>query len=249
MTFAGMTRKQIALTLTFSLMFILSACSHTDRPPTEAFQASVTSEGDLTALVARFVETRKHRDEPGSTNDWYFDRSDSRIETARKDYSEIWERDEHHEITLKRVFHQDQKLIEYTPGLLRAERRIKEWSILASIIDVRSLTRLDNQGKTTILNQPAIRFSGQSGDEKIEIIWLTRQAIPAKIVRISREGSYTLELKELREVRDSAWPAVNQETLDNYEWLDGSDLGDREYDPFVRKVLAMDSGKPSSHSH
>lgn len=249
MNFAKMRGKHIALALTFPLMFVFYACAHTDRPLTEASHASVTSDGALIPLAARFIETRQHRDEPASTSDWYFNRSESRIETARKDYAEIWERDERHEMTLKRVFHEDQKWIEYTPGLLRAERRIREWSLLASIIDIRTLARLENRGKTTILNQPAARYSGRVGDERIEIVWLTRQAIPAKIVRTDRDGAYTLEMKELREAPDSSWPAVNQETLENYEWLDGSDLGDREYDPFVRKVLAMDPSHSAGHTH
>lgn len=249
MNFARITRRQIALALTIPLMVTFFACSHADRPLTEASQASVTSDSALTSLAARFVETRRHRDEPASTSDWYFNRSENRIETARKDYSEIWERDEGHEITLKRVFHEDQKWIEYTPGLLRAERRIREWSLLASVIDIRTLARLENRGKTTILNQPAVRYSGKFGDEKIEIVWLTRHAIPAKIVRTGRDGAYILEMKELREAPDSFWPAANQEMLDHYEWLDGSDLGDREYDPFVRKVLSMDPGHPAGHTH
>ena len=76
------------------------------------------------------------------------------------------------EITLKRIFHGDRKLIEYTSGELRAQRRIKAWSVLAAMLDEKILSQLEKR-----------------------------------------------------------------------------DLGDREYDPFFRKVLALDVGRPSRHDH
>ncbi|MCG3116398.1 MAG: hypothetical protein LLH30_12025 [Candidatus Manganitrophus sp. SA1] len=33
------------------------------------------------------------------------------------------------------------------------------------------------------MKQPAAKYAGQWGDERVEMVWLTRQAIPAKLVR------------------------------------------------------------------
>ncbi|MGB3942564.1 MAG: hypothetical protein WBK96_13840, partial [Candidatus Manganitrophaceae bacterium] len=211
-------------------------------------QASVPADASFIPLAARFVETRHSPDAPASKRDWFFTRSEMWIETAGKDDTEIWERDERREISLKRIFHGDRKLIEYTSGELRAQRRIKAWSVLATILDERILARLEKRGETTVLKQPAVKYVGRLGDERVEVVWLARQAIPAKLVRKNGETSYTLELQELRETPDASWPTVKRE-IDAYEWLDGADLGDREYDPFVRKVLSLDAGRPAGHTH
>lgn len=134
-----------------------------DQPQTEAVSASVVADGSLTPLAARFAETRREPDHAPSPSDWYFVRSDSRIETAQQDYAEIWERDEREALTLTRVFHGDRKLIEYTPGELRAQRRLKDWSALATILDRRTLERLKRGRATTALKQPAVRYAGQTG--------------------------------------------------------------------------------------
>lgn len=231
------------------LTFFLFLYTHTDQPQTQASQASVPADGAFIPVAARFVETRQQPDVPASKSDWFFTRSDTRIETAQKDYTEIWERDDRQEITLKRIFHGDRKLIEYTSGELRAQRRIKAWSVLAAMLDEKILSQLEKRGETTVLEQPAVKYAGQWGDERVEVVWLTRQAIPAKLVRRHAGGTYTLELKELRHTPDVSWPTVKREEIDAYEWLDGADLGDREYGPFVRKVLALDAGRPGGHHH
>lgn len=247
-TMIGCVKKGL---IVLPLLFTLLSCAHTDPPKTEAShsQASVSANASFTPLAARFIETRQHSDESASMRDWFFSRSETRIETAQEDYTEIWGKDERQEITLKRVFHGDRKVIEYTPGQLRAERRLKEWTRLAQMLDGRLLERLRQKGKTTILNQPALRYVGRVGEERIEIIWLPLQAIPAKLIRIQGEDIYTLELKELYQTPESSWPTADPKQIDAYEWIDGADLGDREYDPFVRKVLGMDAGRPGGHVH
>lgn len=108
---------------------------------------------------------------------------------------------------------------------------------------------LEKKGESKIFNQPAVRYVGRLGNEQVEVIWLPLQALPARLVRIHGDDKYTLELKEIRQTPDTSWPLADQEQIDAYEWIDGSDLGDMEYDPFVRKVLAMDAGRSSGHSH
>lgn len=173
---------------------------------------------------------------------------DTRIETSQQDYAEIWEQDDRQDITWKRVFHGDRKVVEYTTGQLRAQRRLPDWSALATILDQRTLAALKQRGETTVFKQPAIRYQARSGDERIEVVWLTRQSIPAKIVRSNRGATYTLELKDLRIVPDGSWPSVSEAQIQEYESIDGADLGDREYDPFVRKVLNLDGVGHGGHS-
>lgn len=229
---------------------VLLTSAHAGTPPqTEADPASVAADRSREPLAARFVGTRREPDKPAVSNDWFFVRSSDRIETSQRDYAEIWERDDQEAVIWKRVFHGDRKVIEYTTGQLKAERRLKDWSALATILDPRALAALELRESTRVLEQPARRYQGRWGDEQVEVVWLTRQSIPAKIVRSNREGTYILELKDLRVLPDAAWPLVSETRVSEYEIIDGADLGDREYDPFVRKVLAMDGGGQGGHSH
>ena len=76
------------------LTFFLFIYTHTNQPQTQASQASVPADGAFIPVAARFVETRQQPDAPESKSDWFFTRSDTRIETAQKDDTEIWERDD-----------------------------------------------------------------------------------------------------------------------------------------------------------
>lgn len=248
MNMTSIATRASAQALALLLAYGFLACAHTNQAQIEATQASVASNGAGAPVAARFVETWRQPEGAPFQKDWFFIRSDTRIETAQRDYAEIWERDDRQEMTFKRVFHGDRKVIEYTSGQLRAERRRKDWSALATILDEKTLAHLEPRGATKVSKQPAVRYVGTLGDEHVEVVWLTQQALPAKIERSHRGATYTLELKDLRTAPDPSWPTISWEQTAEYEILDAADLGDREYEPFVRKVLDMDAG-PGGHSH
>jgi hypothetical protein len=52
----------------------------------------------------------------------------------------------------------------------------------------------------------------------------------------------------LRTEQADDWPKSDLARAQSYEYIDGADLGDREYDPFVKKVQAMD-GHSHGHAH
>ncbi|MBI5751402.1 MAG: hypothetical protein HZA59_04550 [Hydrogenophilales bacterium] len=199
-------------------------------------------------LAAHYQESRRVAGAHQESADWYFTRRDNQIESAHGDYAEVWQRDERGQLTLTRVFHQDRKMIQYTPGELRTQGRHKDWATLNSIIDPRQLTTLKRVGAMHFLGRPASRYTGTLGGEKIEVLWLANEALAAKLVRSGRDGSVSLELKELRASPDSRWPQANLARADKYAFLDGADLGDMEYDPFVQRVLGVDGGH-GAHAH
>lgn len=194
-------------------------------------------------LAARYEETRRVSGTDEKLEDWYFARRKEQVETARKNYAEVWQRDERGELTLTRVFQQDRKLIQYTSGELRTQRRMKDWVALNSVIDPRQYAALKQIGTGSILGRNALRYAGEIGEERIELLWLAEEALAAKLTRSGANGSsLTLELKELRAAPDPNWPLASQTKIDQYAALDGADLGDMEYDPFVKRVLDADGG-------
>lgn len=241
-----MSRKFAVRTL-LALAASITGAAHAGNSPAETSAVTVQAPAAAIPVAARFVETRQEPHQRPARHDWFFYRDGGqRIETAQLDYAEIWARDERQELTLQRVFHRDRKIIEYTAGELRTQRRTREWNELASILDPRALAGLRRAGRGKVLGEPAVRYTGRAGETRIEVMWLPRLALPGRIVRKTDEAAYTLELRELRPTAADSWPRVAAAAFADFEVIDGSDLGDREYEPFVQKVLAADAG---GHGH
>lgn len=192
-------------------------------------------------LAAHYRETRTVARKTKESADWYFVRQDRRVETARAGYAEVWRRDERGELTWQRMFHDDRKRIEYTPGQLRTENRLPAWDTLNTVIDAKRLADFKPVGHAPAFKRPATQYRGTLGDERIEVVWLNREAIPARIVRKTKEGTYTLTLQTLRSTPDPAWPQAKPAQTDDYQIIDGADLGDMEYDPFVARLLGSNA--------
>ena len=229
------------------LVFILALLLHAGAVSADAKSAS--DPAVYQPLAAHYQETRRVTGTHKESADWYFTRQNNQVESVRGDNAEVWQRDERGELTLTRVFHHDRKLIQYTPGELRTQGRQKDWSALNTIIDPRRNTALKQVGSVSFLGRPATRYTGKLGEEKIEVVWLTKEALAAKLVRSGRYVSITLELKELRAAPDSSWPQANLAKAEKYAYLDAADLGDMEYDPFIQRVLGVDSGHGAQAHH
>jgi hypothetical protein len=204
---------------------------------------------EFAPTAARYLEARGDGHAPPRSNEWYFNRNGNQVEFGRAGgYVELWERDERGEVSWQRIFHDDRKLIAYTPGELRAQNRALPWETLNTVLDARQLLRrLRPVGEIQYLDRPATRYTGTMGDKEIEVVWLKAEQLPGRIVRRDRMHIYyQLTLQELRPAPARSWPRSDLTRAEGYEHLDGADLGDREYDPFVRKVLAMDGHR---HGH
>lgn len=218
------------------LPLLLSGASNAADDPAVVQDATA-----YTPAAAHYREARIVAGTRKESSDWYFIRQKRQVETARAGYAEVWRRDERDELTWQRVFHNDRKLIEYTPGQLRTENRLPAWNMLNTVIDVRRLATLKPVGHAPVFDRPATRYRGTLGDERIDVVWLAREAIPARITRRSKEATYTLTLMTLRRAPDPAWPRATPAQTSDYQFIDGADLGDMEYDPFVARVLAADT--------
>jgi hypothetical protein len=195
--------------------------------------------------------------EPDKT-DWYLLRQANRIETLRPSggIAEIWVRDERGDLSLKRIFHPDRRVVEYFTGDLRAMGIAGSWAKLGSIIDPTSLgQQLKRVGTTKVSQGEATRYKGSHEGQIIEVWWLERASLPAKIVRESDDGRFTLTLRALHASPPPSWPRTDEAAIASYLVIDAADLGDRHGDPFVSKVERFDAdtrafGRPDpGHSH
>ena len=199
-------------------------------------------------LAARYRESRGDGHGRPHVREWFFVREANRVELGRGPYVELWERDERGEVSWQRIFHDERKLIAYTPGELRTQQRAPAWGVLNTLIDERLLTTLTPVGPARHLGRKATRYRGRVGEEWVEVVWLDAERLPAQVARRDAHHVYRLRLMELLPAPRSTWPRANPERAAEYEQIDGADLGDREYDPFVRKILAVDAVH-GGHAH
>lgn len=208
-----------------------------------------TPEPAYLPLAARYQEVRSDADGHRHASGWHLTRHGQQVEFARGGYVELWERDERGEISWQRIFHDQRKLISYTPGELRTEHRVQSWDVLNTIIDASALKNLKRVEQARFQNRVATRYRGIIGEEKVEVLWLEAERLPAEITRRGKHGAYRLSLRELRAAPASGWPQADLARAADYEYIDGSDLGDREYEPFVQQVVAMDEAHGGGHAH
>lgn len=214
-----------------------------------AARAVAADTASYATIAARYQEVYEGADGHRKTDRLHVARRARQVEFARAGYVELWERDDRGEITWQRIFHEHRKLIGYTPGELRTQSLTPSWNALNTLIDTNVLKNLKRTGQTRWQHRWATQYRGRLGEENVDVLWLEAERLPAEIVRRGKNGAYRLSLRELRATPASGWPQAELLRAADYEYIDAADLGDREYDPFVRRVLAMDAARGSGHAH
>ena len=177
--------------------------------------------------------------------DWYWWRQPDCVETrdAGGSTGQIWESSKSGQVTYWRVFHKEKRVIEYTPGDLRALGQHPDWPTVSSVIDPTLLTtKLQPVGKVEILDRQAQRYQGQVDGMEFEVWWLDQEQVPALIRQVSEIREETLRLKEIYPLQKSPW---SYSQIVDYMHLDYADLGDKESDPFVRSLTHGEAHIPA----
>jgi hypothetical protein len=208
-------------------------------------QTAVWREGP--AVAARFgVSISRDGSRPaakGDRGDWYLLRDLQRIERVRPDagLAEIWERDDRGEVSLKRVFSNDSRIVEYVPGELRARQMDVPWESLGSVVDLGFFAVLKRTRTVNTRYGRASVLRGSIAGERIELWWLDALALPARVIKQQQNARVTVNLKTLHFATPENWPRADMMEGRIFETIDVADLGDRHYDPFVHKVESLDA--------
>ncbi len=180
--------------------------------------------------------------------DWYLWREADKIETANTTVgqNDIWSRVRGNDYNYRRVFHNDQRVVDYTAGEIRTRHAEPDWSKLASIISPQLLRELKRGASKTLFGQKAVRYTGTLGGQKIDLWWLEQAQLPARLDMIRPGQRMSMALKELHRNTPPNWPRVTEEQIADYGMIDAADFGDMESDPFVARIMQQDG---HSHSH
>lgn len=207
---------------------------------------SATSAAPATALPPLAA---RYRFQAGKRNsDWYLIRDANRIVIfdAASGQAKLWERDARGEIEFSRIFTADRRVVEYAPGEIKARGPVPDWNALASIVGPRELAGMQKTGERKVLGRNATVLSGKTAGGQLQVWWLANERLPAMVRHGQGDKAVRLVLRELRPQPAREWNWAEAETVAAYARLDAADLGDMEYDPFVRKVLHLDG---HSHGH
>ncbi|WP_408599008.1 hypothetical protein [Limnohabitans sp.] len=210
----------------------------------------------LTPVAARYAVTvvpppsAKTHEKP-KTHTWYFYRDAQRIALLKGNVDEIWYRDGQQRISFERVFHEDERVVDYSTGELQTLRVIVHWAELSSFVHPDELRQLKLNSKHGAGDATLLHLSGVVGQERLAVDWLPALQLPKRITRQDKSGfKVRMELLESAEPAPHAWPRPGAKSAD-YLHLDAADFGDMSYDPVVRKSEALDVrlGWRAAHAH
>ena len=214
--------------------------AHAAAPVVSAAQAAVA---EIPALAARYaLQVGKQR------TDWYLWRDKDTVETANTAVGQnnLWERLADGSYHYRRVFNQEQRVVEYVPGELRARNAEPDWRTLSSVVSPLLLEQLKRGASRTLFGQKATHYSGVAGGRPIDVWWLERDQIPASLRIGSGADAQRMRLVDVRAEAPDSWPRASEARIAAYALLDASDLGDMESDPFVARLLQAEG---HSHAH
>jgi hypothetical protein len=114
------------------------------------------------------------------------------------------------------------------------------------VISPQLLTELKRGASQTLFGQKAVRYTGKIGSQSIDLWWLERAQLPARLQMIRPGQRMILALRELHDQAPAAWPRATDERIAEYGLIDAADFGDMESDPFVARLLRQEG---HSHGH
>jgi hypothetical protein len=200
------------------------------------------ADAELPAVFARFALARAD----GQVEHLTLVRQYGRIEHrfVERGYSELWLRDARGELEHVRAFPRDQKSVHYTSGDLRTISLAPDWSALSSLLGNGELASLTPSGSERALDQRRARvLRGTLRAQPARLVWLDDVALPAKLSLGEGRSKVVISLLSVAECT----PALCAPARDELRSLEFADLGDMEYDPFVRRFLAQEAHGHAPH--
>lgn len=184
------------------------------------------------------------------SGDWYLWRNANRVEirSGSGQIGEIWRRDDQKRISLVYVEPAHQRGIEYTATDLRLIGNSRPWARLAGIIEPAELEKLEPAGDTEVLGHRAQRYRGKVDERAVEVVWIPRLQLAARVVHTYPDRQVRIELQSFLTGQDSV-AAVSDADLADYQLVDFADLGDMETNPAMAWLKQSAAPGHEHHHH
>ena len=206
---------------------------------------------DPAPVAARYAITVTARSAAPRRQVWHFYRQPQQIALIKGAIDEVWHRDAQGQLSFERVFHDEQRAVDYSAGELATLGVQAQWPSLATFIDTRSLSALRVVSRSGGGAGERVRLAGAVGGDSLRVEWLPALQLPARLTRADRAGTVT----EMRLVQHAVqapvdWPLPGKRSA-AYLRLDAADFGDMGYETVVRLSEALDArlGWRQPHGH
>lgn len=218
--------------------------------------APVLVDGEAAPIAARYVVTIERAVSGASRVNpqhytWYFYRDGQRIALLKGAVDEVWFRDAQERMSFERVFHDDERVVDYSTGELATLNVKVDWAALSTFVDpleLAQLTRVSQQGKG---KDTRLHLRSRVGQERVTVDWLPALQLPLRLTRQVKGGT-TVRMVMLESAPSPLpnWPEIGVKSA-HYLHLDAADFGDMVDEPVVRKSEALDTrlGWRASHKH
>lgn len=166
---------------------------------------------------------------------WRFWREAQRItiETPVLKRGEVWQRDG--AVILHRQFyHLEQRAIEFHPDDLNLLQANWSWGKLALLVDQKLLDQLTASPIDSHAGYPSQTFTGLVNGQDWRVVIRSDWQLPIEISQQQADCQFQTKLLQLYPLAQAPWQPIATEA---YPLLDFADLGDKESDPFVAKLL------------
>jgi hypothetical protein len=234
------------------LLILLSGCSNAPAKSAATVTFIDLSSATLPKIAAEFItihesEAPEHDREDqhhAESVTWRFWRDTHQITIERPQLSmgELWQRDGH-AVLHRKLYHHDRRAIEFQPDDLRMLQTTPSWQKLSLLLDTQVLSQLTASDITWSDGHPIREYQGKIAETEWHIVMRMDLALPVLIERHHEHGVERTELVRAYALGEAPWKPTPAE---GYEVIDFADLGDKEYDPFVTRVLSQ---MGHDHSH
>ena len=218
--------------------------------------APVAMESELAPVAARYSVTIERPASGASrakpqTHTWYFYRDAQRVALLKGSVDEVWFRDAQQRVSFERVFHDDERVVDYSTGELATLHVKVDWAALSTFVDPSELAQLKLVSKQGKARDTRLHVRGRVGQEPVTVDWLPALQLPLSLTRQVKDGA-TVRMVMIESAPSPLpnWPVIGEKSA-NYLHLDAADFGDMYYEPVVRKSEALDMrlGWRASHKH
>ena len=218
--------------------FFVSTAFASTEPGAHAPNASATSEAKpvyATYLWQRFDAKGKRLSE----QQWRIWRSDSRMELSTGARREIWEKRADGTLTLIQINVLDKSMLEYQPSDLQGMGSDYSWRKISQLVDLQAINGLKTERPKNGQFGMEQRFSLRQADLRLALSISPELALPVAWQIKNKVGSERLRLVAANSAFPVSDPPTSAEQLSALMNVQFADLGDRENDPRVHRLLGM----------
>jgi hypothetical protein len=238
---------QILIKLTApTVLALLVACGSTPGKHAETAKIIDLSLANLPNVAAEFTTTREggeheqeHEEHTPHADKvtWRFWRDSQQIviERPQLGMGELWQLDGR-SIIHRKLFHADQRAIEFQDDDLKMLETMPSWQKLALLLDEKLLAQLTSGDLEWSDGYPTREYQGKVAEMEWHVVMRMDIGLPMLIERQHEGFSERTELLNAYALSAAPWRPTPS---NSYDVIDFADLGDKEYDPFVIKVQAQ----------